>query len=178
MVLLAYTVSIFSFTTPLLILFILKPSLYASFIVWQGQDIKVEFQNRGAASEIASIIQTGLGFKRSNYHDKLNFTTLRAFTACKAQVQLLLIMIGSHQVRVDECIIETPLAFVGIGWIVQAVVIIRIIIAESRERTKKLCRAVRHAGLWLIWQELFQYFDKWRSKKKMWTEHRKRQQKS
>ena len=63
MVLLVYIVSILSFTTPLLILFVFKPSLNASFIVWQGQGAKVESQNRKAANGISSVIQTGLGSK-------------------------------------------------------------------------------------------------------------------
>lgn len=74
-ILLAHIVSIVSFTTPLLILFIFKPSLNASFIVWQGQDIKVGSQIRAAASGIASIIQTGLGSKIFNCYDRLNLTT-------------------------------------------------------------------------------------------------------
>ena len=74
MLLLAQTVLILSFNMPLLILFVFKPSLNASFIVWWGQSAKVELHNRAAANEIASIIQTGLGFKRFNYHDRLNLT--------------------------------------------------------------------------------------------------------
>ena len=76
MVLLAHTVLILSFTTPFLILFILKPSLNASFIVWQRQSAKVGSENRAAASRIASIIQTDLGSKRSNYYNQLNLTEL------------------------------------------------------------------------------------------------------
>ena len=59
---------------PLLILFVLKSSLNASFIVWQVQGAKDESQNRAAASKIASIIQTDWGSKRSNYHDRFNLT--------------------------------------------------------------------------------------------------------
>ena len=55
-VLLAYIVCILSLSILLLILFILKASLKASFIVWQGEGTKVGSQNRAAASGIAFII--------------------------------------------------------------------------------------------------------------------------
>ena len=73
-VLLTYIASILSLTMLLLILFVLKPSLNASFIVWQMQGAKNVFQNRMAASEITSLIQTGLGSKRSNCYDRFNRT--------------------------------------------------------------------------------------------------------
>ena len=74
MVLLAHILSIFSMTTPLLILFIFKPRLKASFIVWQGKGSKMGSQNKATASMIAFIIQTGLGSKRSNYCKRFNLT--------------------------------------------------------------------------------------------------------
>ena len=74
MVLLAHIVSILSLTMPFLILIVLKPSLKASFIVWKGQGANVGSQNKAAASGIISIIQTGLGSKRSNYYNRFNMT--------------------------------------------------------------------------------------------------------
>ena len=74
-VLLAHTALILSFTTSLLILFVLKPSLNASFIVWRVQGVKDESQKRVAVIGIASIIQMGLGSKRSNCHDQFNLTS-------------------------------------------------------------------------------------------------------
>ena len=73
-VLLAYIASIFSFTMPFLILFVLKPSVNASFIVWQVQSAKDESQNRAATSGITSIILTGLVSKRFNCPDQFNLT--------------------------------------------------------------------------------------------------------
>lgn len=57
MALLAYIISILSFTILLLTLFVFNPSLNTSFIVWQGQGIKLESCNSAVVSEIASIIQ-------------------------------------------------------------------------------------------------------------------------
>ena len=59
---------------PPLILFVLKPILNASFIVWQVQGAKNGSQNKAITSGIASIIQTGLGSKRSNCHNRFNLT--------------------------------------------------------------------------------------------------------
>lgn len=50
-------------------------------------------------------------------------------------------MIAGQWATVDQRNIETPLEFVNIGRIVRAVVIVRIVLAESLERTKELCRA-------------------------------------
>ena len=75
-VLLAHIALILFFTTPLLILFIFKPSLNTSFMVWQGQGAKVGSQNKAAASGIAFIIQTDLRSKRFNYHDRFNLTAI------------------------------------------------------------------------------------------------------
>ena len=60
MVLLAQTDSIFSLTTPLVMLRVINPSFYANFIVWRGQGANYGSQNSAAIREIASIMQIGL----------------------------------------------------------------------------------------------------------------------
>lgn len=87
-VLLAYIVLIFSFITSFLFLFIVKPSLNTSFIVWQRQDAKINLQKKASESEITFIIQTNLGFIRSDFDNRLILTILRHLQSAKLKFTL------------------------------------------------------------------------------------------
>lgn len=74
MVLLPQTNFIFSLTTPLAMPRVFNPSLKASFIVWQWQDVNNGFQNIAVIREIVFLIQTGLGSNSFKCHNRFSLT--------------------------------------------------------------------------------------------------------
>lgn len=135
-VLLAHIVSIFSFTIPILILFILKLSLKASFIVWKAQGIKMESQNRETISRIASIIQISLGSKRCNCHYWFILTGLKHLQPAKLKSTFSWLWLPASRWKLINAILKPCLHLLLLVGLYKLLLLFKLYVPRARNRQK------------------------------------------